>query len=142
MLHTNPARHFPRRALIAAGVLLTLAPGCQYSDQLTDGPTYPALDQARVLDIHVRRDETIITFTNTSPEAIPACRMWVNRWWCREVDAIDIGETVRLDLTEFLDPYGEPFRAGGFFATEPPDRLLQAQFEYSGQIVGVVVIGD
>jgi hypothetical protein len=108
---------------------------------MVEGPEYPAdAKQARVLDIQVTRAETQITFTNTTARAIPPCRMWINRWWSVEFPGMAVGETRTLDLRDFKDRFGEPFRGGGFFATEAPDQLVHAQFQIEGELVGLVVI--
>lgn len=140
----NSARPGKRVPLIvlAAAVLSAGMSGCRSGATIGDEPAYPDLKQARVLDVQVVRDETRITFTNTSAEAFPACRMWVNRWWSREIAPLDVGATASYDLRDFKDTYGDPFRAGGFFATEAPDKLVQAQIELNGEMVGLIVIGQ
>ena len=35
----------------------------------------------------------------------------------------------------------EPFRGGGFFATETPDALVSAQLQINGEMIGLIVIG-
>lgn len=108
---------------------------------IEEGPTYPGTQQTRVLDVQVFRDETQIRFTNTSARTFGPCRMWLNQWYSRELDGLAAAETVTLNLGEFRDRYGAPFRAGGFFATERPDRLVLAQIEENNEIVGLVVVG-
>jgi len=59
-----------------------------------------------------------------------------------------VGEHLIFKLTEFTDEFGEPFRAGGFFATETPDMLALAEIETAradGQgtmILALVVVGQ
>lgn len=127
---------------LAASALLSGA-GCQSNGgQVAGGATFPeSRKQSRVLDIQVTRDETDISFTNTTPAAIPPCRMWLNRWYALDFKGLGIGESTRLDLRDFKDRYGEAFHGGGFFATEYPDRLVLAQFEIGEELVGLIVIG-
>lgn len=119
---------------------LASAGGCSQNAVIEGGPIYPDIKQGEVLDIQVVRDETVIRMTNTTARAIPACRMWINRWYSRELGGMEIGQTLELELDEFRDKYGETFRAGGFFAPERADWLVQAQLEVDGQMKGLVVV--
>ncbi len=119
-----------------AGAGCASAPG-----EITDGPAYPVVAQSSVLDVQVFRDETRITLTNTSPRTFGPCRVWVNQWYGLDLPGLVAGETITLELGRFTDRYGTPFRAGGFFATERPDRLVIAQIEEQGTLTGLVVVG-
>ncbi len=132
-------RRGPGLALLVA--LAAGLSGCQ-SKTIEDGPTYPTLSQARVLDVQVKREGTRITLTNTSPTALGPGRMWINQWFSRELEPVAPGQTVTLDLDEFRDRYGDSFRAGGFFATERPAKLVLVQVEQNNEIVGLVTVGD
>ena len=104
-------------------------------------PLYPThLAQAETLDIQVTRDATRITLTNTTARSFGASRLWLNGAYGRDLEPLEIGETVTLDLSEFVDENGEPFKAGGFFAAERPDTLVLAQLEVEGRLLGLVVV--
>lgn len=107
-------------------------------------PTYPAVEQREVLDIHAIRDGTRVSLTNSTTSAFGPSRLWINRWFSREIDGLAIGQQLDLSLSDFKDQYGEEFRAGGFFATRKPDRLVLMQIENEGAMYGVVtaVSGD
>lgn len=109
-------------------------------DESRAGPAYPAMDQEQTLDIQVVRDETVITLTNTTVMPFKDARLWLNRWYSHPVDRFDVGQTLELSLWEFYDEFGEPFEAGGFFATRRPDRLVLAQLEADGELYGLVVV--
>ena len=47
---------------------------------------------------------------------------------------------LRLELSEFKDEYGQEFRAGGFWATRKPERLVLAQLEAEEGMLGLVVV--
>lgn len=115
--------------------------GCETSDADHGGTAYP-LDRAQTatLDIQVVRDETTITLTNATARAFPATRMWINQWYSREIPGLGVGETLRLELSEFKDEYGQEFRAGGFWATRKPERLVLAQLEAEEGMLGLVVV--
>ncbi|MBX3386693.1 MAG: hypothetical protein KF768_08995 [Phycisphaeraceae bacterium] len=132
----------PMLALILAGCLNDGARSHSDVDR-TDRPVYPdELRQEMVLDVQVIRDGTRIRLTNTTAKEFGASRLWVNRWFSREIDGFGVGQTLDLSLAEFRDRYGEPFRAGGFFATRRPDRLAQVQIESDGRLLGLVAIPE
>ena len=115
---------------LAAAASLLAASGCSGGpDMIGSGPQYPPIKQSRVVDVQVLRDETEVTMTNTTAADLPAGLLWINAWFSAPFDGLRIGQTVTLRLARFTDRYGTPFRAGGFFATELPDRLVQAQLQ-------------
>lgn len=126
--------------MLAAGVLATT--GCNVGGQSKVGanlPVYPAeLPKREVLDIHALRDGTRVSLTNSTTTAFGPSRLWINRWFSRDIDGLAIGQQLDLSLSEFKDQYGEEFRAGGFFATRKPDRLVLMQIESEGAMYGVV----
>ncbi len=124
----------PRHAPLA--LLLILLAGCA-SDPAPRAPRFhDALVQSETLNIQVVRHTTHIAFTNTTARSFGASRVWINRRFARDIDALAIGQSVDLPLREFVDEYGDRFRAGGFFAAEAPDRVVQVQLEPQGQAAG------
>ncbi len=106
-------------------------------------PVYPRnLTQQDTLNIQVSRDVTRITFTNTTAHVFGPSRLWLNGSYGRDVEPIEIGETLTLDLNDFVNEHGEPFRAGGFFAAERPDVLVLAQLELRDppRLLGLIVV--
>ena len=94
------------------------------------GRAYPEfLARDEPLDIQVFRDETQITITNTTASSYGACWIWINAWYGRSIDGLEIGEEITLKLNSFKDEYGEAFRAGGFFAAERSEALVLAELE-------------
>lgn len=154
-MHTRPPRtpHHPRTprtprhplalrpALAALGLAALVGlSGCTEAT-IDNRPVYPEKLQAKVLNVQVIRDETQITMTNSSAQDLPAGRLWINQWFSREFPGLAIGQTVTYDLFEFQDRYGDTFRAGGFFATQRPDRVVQVQVEdASGELTGLIAI--
>lgn len=131
-----------RRMLLA--LCLAVVAGCSSGHSgFIEGAIYPAnVQQARSLDIQVFRDDTRIRFTNTTARSIPACTMWVNAWFSRELPGVAVGETVEMSLFDFKDQYGDEFRAGGFFATDKPMKLVLAQLETDDELLGLVVVNE
>jgi len=133
------AFHCLRGSILVAVVCLLAA--CHGSQPIHEGPVYPTdRVQSSVMDIQVFRDETVIHFTNTTARAFPACRMWINKWFSKDIPALGVGQTMSLSLHDFKDQFGEPFRAGGFFASDRPARLVLAQLELEGELLGLIVV--
>ncbi|MDX2116421.1 MAG: hypothetical protein SFZ24_12495 [Planctomycetota bacterium] len=129
-------------AAACAGVAALLGAGCSRAS-LSGGAAYPTgRAQAVTENIQVTRRETHITLTNTSARAFGAGTLWLNAQYSRGIDGLAIGETLTLDLREFRNEFGEKFRGGGFFATERPDKLVQAQLELPEEMVGLIVIAE
>ncbi len=126
-------------ALSLLAALLTLG-GCS-EPVIENGALYPDdRKQTRVVDVQVLRDETEITMTNTAASDLPPGRLWINAWYSLEFPGLAIGQTTTLSLAEFKDRFGGAFQAGGFFATERPDNLVQVQLEANDALIGLVVI--
>lgn len=92
---------------------------------------YPAeLSQTETVDIQVLRGpETKISMTNTTARSFGPSTVWINARFSRPIPGLASGQTVTLDLYDFRDQFGERFRAGGFFATKPPDKIMHTQLE-------------
>lgn len=126
-------------------IVLVLS-GCGSTPVATEErPAYPRhIRQAEVLDIHVLRDETRITATNTSGMNLGPALVWLNGRYSLPIRAWAPGETLTFRLADFADEYGERFRAGGFFSTEAPEPLVLAQVQPEGEerLIGLLVIGQ
>ncbi len=139
-----------RCTILCALAALTSLCACATLDELAgnarleNGPVYPqSLGQSGMLDIQVFRRETVLVLTNTTSESFPhGGRIWVNAQFSMPFEKFEIGETLSVDLRDFVNEFGERFRAGGFFATERPDRVVLVQIEHSEQIIGLVVVED
>lgn len=133
--------------LCACGVLLAGAlAGCSSGPRAVDyARAYPALKQGETLDIQVFRRAKRIELTNTTARAFGPSTLWLNAWYSRPLGGLGVGQTLDLPLKEFRDENSEPFRGGGFFAAEAPDRLVLAQLETTGPdgkplMLGLVVV--
>jgi len=117
----------------AIGLVLVAAGAVGCSTGRSPGPelrAYPAeVPRGENTNIQIFRRGTHIEFTNTTPSTIPACTMWVNMRFGRPIDALPIGASASIDLREFRDEHADAFRGGGFFASNPPQALVLAQFE-------------
>lgn len=84
----------------------------------------------KTLDIQVIRAVRTIEFTNSSGKAFGPCTIWLNRRFSLPIDGLAIGQRVELRLSDFVDEFSDPFRAGGFFAADAPDVIVMAEIEY------------
>ena len=127
-------------ALVCLGAGATLA-GCNLV--ITPGPTdyatpFPVgLEQTRDLDIQVVRRDTLITISNTTASPLPEGRLWVNQAFSRPVNELPIGESVTFNLYDFRNRFDEPFRAGGFFATQNPLDVVKVQWQSERELLGL-----
>lgn len=131
-----------RNTLLLLSVFVaSTAGGCKAGARMGAGPAYPTTKtQAAVVDAQVRRDQAVISVTNTSARSFPESMLWLNAQFGHRIPALDPGECVTLDLSAFKNEYGESFRAGGFFATERPEALVLAQIELEEELVGLIVV--
>ncbi len=110
------------------------------------GKPYPAeLAQAHQLDVQVMRNENRLRFTNTSGVAFGEfgeARVWVNAAYSLPINGLAIGQRVDLPLYDFRNEYGQRFRAGGFFATEIPTRVVKAEIVDDRGRFELVVVRD
>lgn len=122
---------------------LPVGMGCQlFNEKLTadPGPVYPQdAMMVEVLDVQLFRDITVLRFTNTSTTDFPAGTMWLNKRYSAPIPAIASGETVEIDLKQFVDEFGDTYSAGGFFAQREPTPVVLAQIEVPS-IEGVPVL--
>ncbi len=125
----------------AAIALSAQIAGCRTWSEVDYAKEFPT--NARILEtinVQVVRDGTSITLTNTTASAIPPSTLWLNKWFSRPVDRIEVGETLRFNLRDFRDLYSEPFRAGGFWATDQGDPLVTAHIDWGDGLVGLIVV--
>lgn len=141
-------------AVPALMLTAVLTPGCSLlPTALTGGPevTYarefpPDLTQYEQLNIQARRQGHDLTITNTTAERFEASTLWINQRFGYPLPSLDIGQSVTVDLRDFVDEFSEHFRGGGFFATERPADAMLIQLETqrngSTELLGLVSVGE
>ena len=118
------------------------------SDACAPGPVdyarpYPVdKGSVRTLDVQVFRFDDRIRLTNTSPVEFGTATIWINAAYSRPLEGLRIGQTVELPLLEFRNEHSQAFRAGGFFATDLPSRLVLAEIEDERGLFGLIVVED
>ncbi|HEX8877589.1 MAG TPA: hypothetical protein VF777_12635 [Phycisphaerales bacterium] len=138
----------PLRALRVLSLLAaaTLA-GCGSIAPVDYARPYPKeLPPGPVLDVQVFRRDKTLEFTNTTGSALGPGTLWLNRRFSRPVkEPIGVGQSVAILLTEFRDEFGDPFKPGGFWASENPDSVALCQLEITPdgqqpQMIGLVTV--
>ncbi len=117
-----------RDHFLIGAVCLSLLAGCGETVR-QQGRVYPDGTSESTLDIQVQREETKIALTNTSAIAFGPSTLWVNASFSRPVKGLGIGQTLTLELSDFIDEHGNRFRAGGFFATRRPHDVVLVEIE-------------
>lgn len=121
-----------RRALILGAALL-LAPlgACTSVPPVDYARPYPKeLPAGQTVDVQVFRRSKTLDFTNTTASPLGPGTIWLNRRFSRPLtQPIGVGQSVALPLREFRDEFGDPFREGGFWASDIPDALVLCQVE-------------
>jgi hypothetical protein len=122
--------------------------GCGAERQIAERDGYPAgVAQGPTLDIQVVRHATTLEMTNTTARTLGSSTIWLNRWHSKHIDGLSPGQSLTIPLREFLDRYGEPFRGGGFWAIQRPDRLGVVEIQTAGPdgedtMLGLVVVNE
>ena len=132
-----------KTARLAAAIGLCIGVfGCARSAEIRQGPVYPeALPRTTTLDIHVIRRGQRIQMTNTTAQPFGEFTLWLNRRFSLRIpEGLAIGQTRTLNLNHFRDQYDERFRAGGFFATEKPEKIVLAELQSGDHLLSLVVV--
>ena len=134
--------------VLAIGSLSAAMVGCAGSGDLLsaktdyEGAPPSPLPQSEVLNIQVFRNVTDIELTNTTARSFGPGLVWINERYSHPIEGLAIGESLDLPLRAFVDEFGDPFRAGGFFATRDPAPVVLAQLEAEGTLYGLLLGGD
>ncbi len=105
--------------------------------------SYPtSASRGPLMDIHVFREDDggTIALTNTTAREVGPSRLWLNGWFSREIPGLAVGETIRLEVSSFIDEHGKAMRGGGFFATRAGEKAVLAEIEAEGVIYPIVAI--
>lgn len=131
-MHRSSNKHTHPRILSAASLACILGlSACSSSVRIRgDERPYPdRIERTPALDIQVFRRVKTLTMTNTTAHEFGQCTLWLNARYSKRIDGFAIGQTLEIPLSEFHDEFGEIFRGGGFFAADPPQRLVLAEVE-------------
>ena len=92
--------------------------------------------------IQVIRTDQYIKIVNSTAVSYNFITLWVNQRFSLEIPPLLAGETMRIDLWEMRDSYGERFNAGGVWRTDQPTPLVIAEIQTAEDVplVGLIVI--
>ncbi|MEC9373119.1 MAG: hypothetical protein VYC34_04715 [Planctomycetota bacterium] len=127
---------------VCAAAALCAAAGCG-SKTRVEAPRYnDSAERLATLDIQVRMedDSQIVAMTNTTAQEFGRSRLWLNGWFSREIEGLEVGESLRLPVRSFRNEFGEPMRAGGFFSTKAPDPLVLAELQTDAGLHRLIVV--
>lgn len=79
------------------------------------------------LDILVIRNGKHLTLANREPRSMDNVQIWPNQQWVANVSRLSIGSNNRLNLTHFVNHYGEQYPTAGFLQPERSLRLVLAE---------------
>lgn len=130
------------RTSTLSGLILTFAGLCACTSHTAPGewPAYPGHAQDSVVNVQAFRDGSILAFTNTSGRPLGPGRLWINGAFSTPIEQVEAGAHASVDLNNCRNEFGQPFRGGGFFATERPDDVVLVQLhEESGEMTGLIV---
>jgi len=128
-------------------VLTTSLGACRSRPSAVDyARPFPPLAQQASVNVQVVRKTTKIELTNTTARDFGKSTLWINSRFAHPIEEFKVGQTLSLDLSDFRDEHNDAFRAGGFFAAEPPDKIALVQMETVGvegkpEMVGFVIVG-
>jgi len=119
--------------LLLGGTLMVPIGGCQlFNERMTAEPhsAYPEdIQEGEVFDVQVFREIAMLKFTNTTTRDFGDSVVWLNKRFSLAIPGFVSGETVELDLHNFVDEFGDTYRAGGFFAQRDPAPVVLVQIE-------------
>jgi len=138
-----------RSVVSCCAVALALGACSQPRVQTLDGRAYPrAVVQDEVLDVQLTQTPQAVTFTNTTPRPLGPGWLWINGWYSADLPEVGVGESIEVPLRDFRNEFGEPPRAGGFWAGRDATRVVHAQIEAAdpetgeSRFLALVVVGQ
>lgn len=134
-------------AILTLGLALMVSGGCAGAGRgasatdLDSGRAYPY--SAAILDpieVMVYRTGARVELVNHTVRSFDGFDLWLNERYLKRVPGLQAGQTVTMSLHEFVDEYGEPFRAGGLLATRKSEPLSKAEIETDEGLIGLLVV--
>ena len=104
---------------------------------------YPEkLSQGETIQAEASRHGTELLLVNATPQSFSDFDVWVNQRYMHHVDSLKAGDSLRINITDFFDAWGETPIPGGFFRTEQPTPviLVQFQLDHTRPLKGLVTV--
>ncbi len=136
-----------RHILLLAVLALLISPGFfpSCSNRVFDASratrAYPhELTQGETIECAAYRDSAKIVIVNNTLNHFENFDVWLNQQYVTHVETLEPGETLKLQVIDFFDEWGETPVPGGFFRSRPPTRigLIQFQIDQSSPLIGVL----
>lgn len=105
--------------------------------------SYPMeLHKAISVPIQVIRDEQHIEIINSTAVDYENTVLWINQRFSAPIPPMPAGSSIRFNLWNLNDAYGEQLHAGGFWRTNRPTPIVIAELQLSEDtpLVGLIVI--
>lgn len=133
-----------RTFLFSIFILLTSCQNPAGNPNLASPPYPMDLHLAESVPIQVIRKDQFIEIVNSTADDYNDSTLWVNQRFSSRLPSMPAGSTVRFNLQNLRDSYGEQFNAGGIWRTDEPTLLVIAELQLSehAPLVGLVVIGE
>ncbi|MDP6693509.1 MAG: hypothetical protein QF444_04205 [Phycisphaerales bacterium] len=133
-----------KRLLIGTTLLIS---GCQtpLPDISKATQRYPfELHSSEVLPIQVIRKGEHIIIVNSTADDFNNATIWINQQYTQSLPMMPAGSTIRINLWDCYDAFGEKFNAGGFWRTDEPTKLVLAELQQheNQPLIGLLVIGE
>lgn len=87
----------------------------------------PGSELGADLDIAVRQRGGVLVLDNREASGFAGQQLWLNRQWNADAPAIPPAERVELDLTVFVNGYGETYPVGGLLSPDKTERVVSAE---------------
>jgi len=131
--------------VLGLAIACAAVPGCGgrvYDPARATRPYPEKLSQGETIQAEVSRHGTELLIVNATPQSFSDFDVWVNQRYMHHVDSLKAGESLRINITDFFDAWGETPIPGGFFRTEQPTPviLVQFQLDHTRPLKGLVTV--
>jgi hypothetical protein len=129
---------------LATVLFLTACQNPSGNPELASAPYPMNLHVSNSVPIQVIRDGEFVKIVNSTADDYNNATLWVNQRFSGKLTPLLAGDTMRLNLWELRDSFGEQFNAGGIWRTDDPTELVIAELQIAedAPLVGLVVIGQ
>lgn len=130
--------------LLTAFIFLVSCQNPAGNPNLASQPYPMDLHIAESVPIQVIRKDEYIEIVNSTADDYNNSTLWINQRFSSPLPSMPAGSTVRFNLWQLRDSYGEQFNAGGIWRTDEPTLLVIAELQLGEELplIGLIVIGE
>lgn len=103
--------------------------GRVYAPSQATRPYPKELMQGHTIQAEASREGSQLVIVNATPQSFSNFDVWLNQRYMHHIDNLEAGKTLRLNITDFYDTWGETPVPGGFFRTQRPTPVVLVQFQ-------------